>query len=139
MESYATLVPQYIARSYALKEQFSGGKVDHLLILNIQYIHPLQQNLHPVIITGKLSFESPTDKIRSIFEPWFMKHAVFETGMKIIANSQEKYTCTPFSDCKDELEFYVTPLTSIQTHNDISTVIEKWTYCNHQDKFQDKA
>lgn len=124
-DSYATLIPHYIARPYALKDQFLGEKVDHLLIINIQYTHPLHKNLHPVIITGRLSFEMSTDKVRSIFDPWLMKHAVFETELKIDENSQEKYVCTPFRECEDEIKFYIAPLTSIQTRNDITTLIEK--------------
>lgn len=123
-DNYGTLIPQYIARPYALKKQLESNIVDHLLMINIQFTHPQHQQLIPVIAFGQLLFELPQKEIRNVFKPWYMKNAIFETGLKIDVSSNEKiYTCTPFADCNDKFTFSIKPLTSIQTNNDIFDIV----------------
>lgn len=124
-DSYSTLVPQYIARPYALTSQLANGIVDHLYVINIQFTHPSHQNLQPTIATGRFSLETPTKNIRSTFKPWFTKHAIFERDIKLNLSSQDEYACEPFSDCTDTLQFHIAPLTSIKTNSDISKLLEK--------------
>lgn len=125
IDSYSTLVPQYIARPYALKSQLATGLVDHLYVINIQFTHPSHQNLEPTIVAGRFSFEKPTENIRNTFKPWFTKHAIFEIDLNFNLNSEEEYVCEPFSDCTDTLQFHIAPLTSIKTSSDIAKLLEK--------------
>ncbi|ANU09398.1 hypothetical protein BBH88_03275 [Planococcus antarcticus DSM 14505] len=124
-DSFSTLVPQYIARPYALKSQLANGTVDHLYVINIQFTHPSHQNLQPTIATGLFSLETPTENIRSRFKPWFTKYAIFERDIKFNTSSEEQYACEPFSDCTDTLQFHIAPLTSIKTNSDTSKMLEK--------------
>ncbi|MGE6415789.1 hypothetical protein ACQKDD_16615 [Planococcus kocurii] len=124
-DSYSTLVPQYIARPYALKDQLATRTVDHLYVINIQFTHPLHQNLQPTIATGHFSLEAPSDNIRNKFKPWFAKYAIFEGDIKLNLSSREEYKSVPFSDCADTLQFHIAPLISIKTNSDISTLIEE--------------
>ncbi|ALC86493.1 hypothetical protein AM499_12155 [Bacillus sp. FJAT-22090] len=123
-DSYTTLIPQYIARPYGLKLQLESNKVDHLLIINVQFTHPLHEQLIPSIAAGRLVFEHPTDNIRNKFKPWFMKNAIFEAGLKINIFNENLYTCAPSIDSDDKFTFSIKPLTTIQSNNDVIEIVE---------------
>ena len=123
-DSYTTLIPQYIARPYGFKLQLESNKVDHLLIINVQFTHPLHEQLIPSIAAGRLAFEHPTDNIRNKFKPWFMKYAIFEGDLKIDVFNKNIYTSTPFIDSKDKFTFSIKPLTTIQSNNDVLEIVE---------------
>lgn len=123
-DSYTTLIPQYITRPYGLKSHVENNNVDHLLIINIQYTHPMDEQLIPSIAAGKLSLEHPTDNIRNVFKPWFMKYAIYELDLKVDVFNENLYTCQIYKDSIDTITFSIKPLTTIQSNNDLVKMVE---------------
>ena len=123
-DSYNTLIPQYMARPYGSKLQLESNKLDHLLIINVQFTHPLHEQLIPSIAAGKLAFEHSTENIRNKFKPWFMKYAIYEADLKIDLFNETLYMCNPFIDSDDKFTFSIKPLSTIQSNNDVIKIVE---------------
>ncbi|RFU66496.1 hypothetical protein [Bacillus sp. V59.32b] len=79
MNQFATFLPQYIARPYALKSDIKAGEVNKILFCNTQFFYRDLEDFPPTLINSAIIFPEPVKNVKGYVQYWWLKSAVFES------------------------------------------------------------
>lgn len=120
----SSFIPQFMFRPYVNRKELEQKKVTKLIAVNIQFFHPNYDSLQPLLIGGVFTYPAPEKDPKSSLRYWWLKYAALEAHDYNEIKHGKMITSKPFTNDDTNVTFWVQPLISLETQEDLQGVVK---------------